>query len=54
MHATLHVSLVCRTRLVQDDFVIPNDSLRSPDVKACIPHRLAVILGVFATLFVAP
>ena len=34
--------------------MISNDSLRDPDVITCIPHRLVVILGVFATLFVAP
>lgn len=34
--------------------MIPNDSLRDPDVIGYIPHRLVVIPGVSATLFVAP
>ncbi len=34
--------------------MIPIDILRDADISACILHRLVVILGVFATLFVAP
>ena len=40
--------------LIQDDLVIPNNSLRGPDDIASVPYRLVVILGVSTTLFVAP